>query len=148
MSEEHSTSPVSQKQQRLLAALRESEILRELTALLASSLDLNHILRTLVKRTTEVCGTERCAVWLLDDALNVLRPAAYHLSSQHISSKKVRAADHLWYHTPLPLDDQVVQRLLEGKGMFALKDLRAEPSMRSVAETFLVRSVLLIALVR
>src|SRR5216684_6329851 len=98
MSGESSTNTDDQEHQRLLSALRESEILRELAALLASSLDLNHILRTLVKRTTEVCGTERCAVWLLDDAVNVLRPAAYHLSSHHISSKKVRAADHMWYH--------------------------------------------------
>jgi GAF domain-containing protein len=84
--------PLTNEQEhlRLLAALRESEILRELAELLASSLDLDSILKVLVKRTTEVCEVERCAVWLLEDARGVLRPATYHLSSQHIDAKSSR----------------------------------------------------------
>jgi PAS domain S-box-containing protein len=148
MSGERTTFTDDQEHQRLLAALRESEILRELAALLASSLDLNHILRVLVKRTTEVCEVARCAVWLLDDALNVLRPAAYHLDPRDLIHSRVEAADHLWYHTPLPLDDPVIQRLLEGQGMFTLEDLRAESTMQPIAEKFFVRSVLFVALVR
>src|SRR2546425_6868631 len=123
-------------------------ILRELAALLASSLDLNHILRILVKRTTEVCEVARCAVWLLDDDLNVLRPAAYYLDPRDLSNSSVEVADHIWYHTPLPLDDPMMQRLLAGKGLYTLKDLRAAPTLRTIAEKFLVRSVLLVALVR
>ncbi|HET8851060.1 MAG TPA: hypothetical protein VFN02_00895, partial [Ktedonobacteraceae bacterium] len=91
MSGENSTFTDDQEHLRLLAALRESEILRELAALLASSLDLNHILRILVKRTTEVCEVARCAVWLLDDDLNVLRPAAYHLDPRDLNGSSVEA---------------------------------------------------------
>ena len=148
MLDESPTNTNDQEQQRLLTALRESEILRELAELLASSLDLNHILQILAKRTTEVCGVERCAVWLLEEDLNVLRPATYHLTSQHLSSKKVKAADHIWYHTPLPLDDPIVHRLLTAKGMYVIDDLRNVPSMRAIAEMFLVRSMLLVPLVR
>ena len=148
MSGENSTFTDDQEHLRLLAALRESEILRELAALLASSLDLNHILRILVKRTTEVCEVARCAVWLLDDDLNVLRPAAYHLDPRDLNGSSVEAADHIWYHTPLTLEDPAIRRLLEGKGLFTLEDLRVVPTMRAIAEKFLVRSVLLVALVR
>ena len=143
--------PVSsnfQEHERLLAALRESEILRELAELLTSSLDLNHILQVLVKRTTEVCQIERCAVWLLDDTRTLLRPATYHLSSQKLKSHIIMAADHIWNHSSLPFADPVVQRLFNKNGMLFLEDLTAEPSMNSVAETFLVRSILLFALVR
>src|SRR5215467_15371897 len=148
MSDESPTNSKDQEHQRLLTALRESEILRELAELLASSLDLNHILQILAKRTTEVCGVERCAVWLLEEDLNVLRPATYHLTSQHLSSKTVKAADHIWYHTPLPLDEPTVYRLLAEKGIYTVGDLRSVPSMRAVAEMFLVRSMLLVSLVR
>ena len=137
-----------QEHQRLLAALRESEILRELAELLTSSLDLNHILQVLVKRTTEVCQIERCAVWLLDDTRNLLRPAIYHLSSQQLNSQIIMAADHIWKHSSLPFADPVVQRLFNENGMLFLEDLTTEPSMHSVGETFLVRSILLFALVR
>jgi len=148
MSGENSTFTNDKEHLRLVAALRESEILRELAELLASSLDLNHILRILVKRTTEVCGVERCAVWLLEDDLNVLRPAAYHLSSEHLSSKTIKAADHIWYHTPLPLDDPAVHRLLEVRGTYTVENLGNVPSMRTLSEMFLVRSTLLVSLVR
>jgi PAS domain S-box-containing protein len=148
MSDESPTYTDDQEHQRLLTALRESEILRELAELLASSLDLNHILQVLAKRTTEVCGVERCAVWLLEEELNVLRPATYHLASQHLSSETVKAADHIWYHTPLPLNDPVIYRLLAEKGMYTVGDLRSVPSMRGIAEMFLVRSMLLVSLVR
>lgn len=148
MSGENPTFTDDKEHLRLVAALRESEILRELAELLASSLDLNHILRVLVKRTTEVCGIERCAVWLLEEDLNVLRPAAYHLSSQHLSSKTIRAADHIWYHTPLSLDDSVVHRLLEVKGTYTIEDLGTLSGMHAVAEMFLVRSMLFVSLVR
>ncbi len=144
------SSPLTNEQEhlRLLTALRESEILRELAELLASSLDLDSILKVLVKRTTEVCEVERCAVWLLEDIRGVFRPATYHLSSQHLDAKSISAADSLWYRSTLPFDDPVVHRLLKQNGLLALEDLHAEPSMRLIAETFLVRSVLLVALIR
>ena len=148
MSVDQPAPPNIQEHQRLLAALRESEILRELAELLTSSLDLNHILQVLVKRTTEVCQIERCAVWLLDDTRNLLRPATYHLSSQQLNSHIILAADHIWNHSSLSFADPVVQRLFHENGMLFLKDLTTEPSMHSVGETFLVRSILLFALVR
>src|SRR5438874_8131069 len=148
MSVDQPAPPNIQEHQRLLAALRESEILRELAELLTSSLDLNHILQVLVKRTTEVCQIERCAVWLLDDTRNLLRPATYHLSSQQLNSHIIIAADHIWNHSSLPFADPVVQRLFNENGMLFLEDLTREPSMHSVGETFLVRSILLFALVR
>jgi PAS domain S-box-containing protein len=138
----------NQEHQRLLAALRESEILREFAELLTTSLDLNHILRVLVKRTTEVCQVQRCAVWLLDDTRNLLRPATYHLSSQQLNRQIIMAADHIWYLSSLPFVDPVIQRLFNENGILFLEDLTTEPSMNSVAETFLVRSILLFALVR
>src|SRR5215471_13364985 len=96
-----------QEHQRLLAALRESEFLRELAELLTSSLDLNYILQVLVKRTTEVCQIERCAVWLLDDTQNLLQPATYYLSSQELNSHAIMAADHIWHRSSLPFVDPV-----------------------------------------
>jgi PAS domain S-box-containing protein len=148
MSVDQPASSNIQEQQRLLAALRESEILRELAELMASSLDLDRILQVLVKRTTELCQVERCTVWLLEDSRKLLRPATYFLSSQHLNSQIIMAADHLWYHSSLPFADPVLQRLFNGNGMLSLEDLSTEPSMRYVGETFLVRSILLIALVR
>src|SRR6266581_3340318 len=148
MSVDQPAPPNIQEHQRLLAALRESEILRELAELLTSSLDLNYILQVLVKRTTEVCQIERCAVWLLDDTQSILRPATYHLSSQQLNSHIIMAADHIWYHSSLPFADPVVHRLFNENGLLFLEDLATEPGMRSVGETFLVRSILLIALVR
>ncbi len=148
MSVDQPASTNIQEHQRLLAALRESEILRELAELLTSSLDLKHILQVLVKRTTEVCQIERCTVWLLDDLRNILRPATYHLSSQQLNSHIIMAADHIWYHSSLPFADPFVQRLFNENGMLFLEDLSTIPGMLSVGETFLVRSILLIALVR
>ena len=58
------------------------------------------------------------------------------------------AADHIWYHSSLPFADPVVQRLFNENELLFLEDLSTEPGMRSVGETFLVRSILLIALVR
>src|SRR5690242_14946208 len=80
----------SQEHSQLLKALRESELLRELSALLASSLDPNHILQVLVRRTAEACDVERCSVWLLDEARAFLHPSAYHLSTQSVPSKFIQ----------------------------------------------------------
>ncbi len=147
LADQHPT-PDPEEHIRLQDALRESEILRELAELLASSLDLEHILQVLVKRTTEVCEVKRCAVWLLEDARSTLRPQTYHLASQILDRKTIRAADALWYRSSLPVDDPAVQHLLQSEGMLYLEDLRAEPSMKNLADTFLVRSMLLVALIR
>src|SRR5581483_11464132 len=112
MSADQQAVPNTDEQMRLQDALRESEILRELAELLASSLDLDHILRVLVQRTTEVCGAVRCTVWLLEDARGTLRPQAYHLSSQFLDRITIRAADAIWHRSSLPVDDPVIQRLL------------------------------------
>ena len=148
MSVDQPASSNIQEHQQLLAALRESEILRELAELMASSLDLERILQVLVKRTTEVCEVERCTVWLLEDTRNILHPATYHLSSQQLNSHVIMAADHMWYHSSLPLADPMVHRLFNENGVLFLEDLSTVPGLRSIGETFLVRSILLIALVR
>jgi len=141
-------APDPEEHIRLQDALRESEILRELAELLASSLDLQHILQVLAKRTTEVCEVKRCAVWLLEDVRGILRPQTYHLSSQIVDRKIIRAADAIWYRSSLPVDDPAIQHLLQSGGMLYLEDLRTEPSMKNLADTFLVRSMVLIALIR
>lgn len=139
----------SQEHLQLLKAFRESEILRELSELLASSLDPTHILQILVKRTTEVCNVQRCAVWLLDEARTVFRPSAYHLAASHLNNRDVQAADNIWWHySSLPFNSPLIHRLLLTNGILIEEDLGAEPSMRKIAENFLVRSVLLVALVR
>ena len=148
MSVDRSPSPDTQENQRLLAALRESEILRELAELLASSLDLDRILQVLVKRTTEVCEVERCAVWLFEGAQGILQPATYHLTSQQINSHAFQAADHIWGRTMLPFDDPLIHRFLSENGMLYIEDLQVIATMRTVAESFLVRSILLVALIR
>jgi PAS domain S-box-containing protein len=147
MSDETPSFTNEQAHLQLVAALRESEILRELAKLLASSLDLNHILQVLVKRTTDVCGVQRCSVWLLENSRRAFIPATYYLISHNLSSQHVQAADSIWYRSSLSLDDPVLHRLLE-KGTIILDDLGTEPTLRIVAEKFLVRSVMLVALVR
>src|SRR6266699_1368333 len=137
-----------QERQRLLTALRESEILRELAELLASSLDLKRILQVLTQRTTEVCEVERCSVWLSDDTREVFRPAAYYLSSSKLHPKSVKAADHIWQQGSVIFDDPEIYHLLKEKGMVVLDDLHARARVRIVAETFLVRSTLIVALKR
>src|SRR5215469_16170067 len=129
MSVEQPASSNVQEHQRLLAALRESEILRELAELLTSSLDLNHILQVLVKRTTEVCQIERCAVWLLDETHSLLRPATYYLSSLELSNHTIETADHIWKYSSLSFSDPVVERLFHENGLLYLEDLAREPSM-------------------
>src|SRR5438067_150112 len=94
-----------QEHQRLLTALRESEILRELAELLTSSLDLKRILQVLTKRSTEVCEVERCSAWLLDKTQDIFLPAAYYLSAQHINPRSIQAADHIWYQGSIHFDD-------------------------------------------
>jgi signal transduction histidine kinase/PAS domain-containing protein len=142
------STPDNPEHSRLLKALRESELLRELAELLASSLDPTHILQVLVRRTTEACEVERCAVWLLDAQQARFRPSAYHFSTQHLNGKIVQAVDRMWRHSSLPFDHPIIDRLLGNNGVLAIEDLCDEPSMQLLAEKFFVSSVLLIALVR
>ncbi|HEV2662834.1 MAG TPA: GAF domain-containing protein [Ktedonobacteraceae bacterium] len=134
----------------LLKALRESELLREISELLASSLDPTHILQVLVRRTTEVCEVERCAVWLLDSTRGIFLPSAYHLSAPHLNPQDVQKADKVWYTSSLPVDDPLFERLLAQNRMLTLSDMHEEQSatMQKLAEKFLIRSLLLVALVR
>lgn len=150
MSTERHRLPLAdtQEQRRLEAALRESEMLRELAELLASSLDIEHILYVLVKRATQVCDAERCCVWLLDDTGGNLRPKTYHIATKQLDSRMVEAADRIWYRSPLSMDHPVIHQLFSEHGILYLKDLASEPALQSVADTFLVRSVLLVALIR
>ncbi|QBD82725.1 GAF domain-containing protein [Ktedonosporobacter rubrisoli] len=142
----------NQERLQLLNALRESELLRELSELLASSLDPTHILQILVRRTTEVCEVERCAVWLLDETRSLFLPSAYHLSAQRLSlnRKDIQAADRVWRRNPLPFNDPIIPRLFEANDLLALEDLQSvtSPTMRIIADKFLARSVLLVALIR
>lgn len=145
---ERPSSTNDHEHQKLVTALRESEILRELAELLASSLDLKRILQVLTKRTTEVCEIERCSVWLSEDATEAFRPAAYYLSTERISNNKVEFGDTIWQQGSILFDEPEVYQLLKEHGMVVLDDLHARPKARKVAETFLVKSILLIALRR
>ena len=133
---------------RLQKALRESVILRELADILNSSLELEHILQELVKRTTELCEVPRCAVWLLEEAGERLRPITYHLANTSLSHKKLKAADAVWFRSHFLLKTPIIERLLNEGGTLLIDDLRAGPAVQTFAETFQVFSVLLIALVR
>jgi PAS domain S-box-containing protein len=133
---------------RLQKALRESVILRELADILNSSLDLEHILQELVKRTTELCEVARCAVWLVEENEERLRPITYYLAHSTLSPKKLKAADTVWYRSHFLMSNPVIKRLLSEGGMLFIDDLRAEPTVQTFAETFQVFSVLLIALMR
>lgn len=137
-----------QERRQLQQALRECEILRELSELLASSFDLTHILNVLVKRTTEVCEVERCAVWLFEEAKSLFVPKTYFLSTPNIHPKVIKAGDRLWYPYTLPLQNAFVQRLIQGDGIIAVDDLHATLGMKAFAEKFLVQSILFIALRR
>ncbi len=144
-----SESPLfTSKQEQLLNALRESELLRDLSELLASSLDLTHILQILVRRTAEVCEVERCAVWLLNETSTEFLPSAYHLSAKHLKSKDVEVADNVWHRSSLPFDAPIIHHLLQANGMIALDELNTETLIHNLAEKFLLRSILLVALVR
>ncbi len=133
---------------RLQHALRESEILRELTELLASSLDLTHILQVLVKRTTEVCEVERCAVWLFEESQDMFVPKTYFLSTQQLAKQYIKAGDQAWYRSSLSLHNPFIQQLMTRNECKLCEDLQTEPGMESFAEKFLVRSILFIALRR
>jgi PAS domain S-box-containing protein len=138
----------SQEHSQLLKALRESELLRELSELLASSLDPTHILQVLVRRTAEACDVERCAVWLLDASQAHLHPSAYHLSPQSVPSKFIQVTDRMWHHSSIPFENPTIHRLLENSGMLFLEDASEESSMRPIVEKLSLCSVLLVALVR
>ncbi len=137
-----------QEHTQLRKALRESELLREISDLLASSLDPTHILQVLVKRTTEVCEVQRCAVWLLNQDQKRFLPAAYHFSTDSLPRKTLQAADRMWHNSTLLFHDPIVQRLLQENGLLILEDLLNIESMQKLAEKFFVRSMLLVALVR
>ncbi len=133
---------------RLRQALREYEILRELSELLASSLDLTHILQVLVKRTTEVCEVERCAIWLFEEARNLFVPKTYFLFAPDLHQKMIKAGDRLWYSYSLPLQDPFVQHLTNSSDPVVSEDLSTKPDMQIFSEKFFVRSVLFVALRR
>ncbi|MBO0792234.1 MAG: GAF domain-containing protein, partial [Ktedonobacteraceae bacterium] len=143
-----SLSQSEQENQRLQKALRESEILRELSELLASSLDTTHILQVLVKRVTEVCDVGRCTVWLLDESHTRFHPASYHVNAPHLKMLDIQNADRVWRSTTLQFQSPVIHRLLEKQGILPVKDLTREKSLRLIAEKFLVRSILIVALLR
>ncbi len=133
---------------RLQQALRECEILRELSELLASSLDLTHILQVLVKRTTEVCKVERCAIWLFEEARNLFVPKTYFLFAPDLHPKVIKAGDRLWYSYSLPLQDPFVQHLTSSDNPVVSEDLSTKSDMQMFSEKFFVRSVLFVALRR
>ncbi len=151
MQNEHSSFAHRQERAehaRLVKALRESELLRELAALLASSLDPTHILQVLVRRTTEACDVERCAVWLLHEGQTHLIPSAYHIASQSFDHQTIERAENSWHQSRLPSNHPLFHTLLTEGGLLAVPDLSAVEQLDSFARTFALHSVLLIALIR
>ncbi len=148
MTSSSSPSTDDHEHQRLRNALRESELLREIAALLTSSLDLAHILHTLAQRTTEVCEVERCAVWLCDEERRAFTPAAYHLSTTRLAPEAIARGDNAWHKSSIHLDTPAIHRLLSSAdGTLMLENLYEEVGMRDISSSFLVRSILLILLV-
>jgi signal transduction histidine kinase/PAS domain-containing protein len=141
-------STKTQENVQLRKALRESELLREISELLASSLNLTHILQVLVKRTTEVCDVQRCAVWLLDQDQKRFLPAAYHFSTSAISSRLLHIADRMWHNSTFLFHGPLIQQLLQEKGLLVVEDLHSRDGMNKLAKKFLVRSFLVVALIR
>ncbi len=135
-------------EERLHQALREYEILREFSELLASSLDLTYILQVLVKRTAEVCEAERCAIWLFEETRNLFVPKTYFLSAHDLDQQAMKAGDRVWYQSSLALQNPFLQRLTTENGILVVEDLGAESSMKVLAEQFLVHSILFVALRR
>lgn len=133
---------------RLQKALRESVILRELADILNSSLDLEPLLHALVKRTTELCEVERCAVWLLNEGLSHFHPTTYHVASSVLAEEIIQKAGAAWYRTSLSVDNPIAQRLVEAGGMLYIEDLRNEATLQTLAGTFQIYAVLLVALIR
>jgi signal transduction histidine kinase/PAS domain-containing protein len=138
----------TQEHVQLRKALRESELLREISELLASSLNLTHILQVLVKRTTEVCDVQRCAVWLLDQDQKHFLPAAYHFSTGAISSRVLHVVDRMWHNSTFLFHGPLIQQLLQAKGLLVVEDLHNTDGMHKLAKKFLVRSFLIVALIR
>jgi len=139
---------LEQEHTRLQQALRESEILRELSALLASSLDLSHVLQQLTQRTTEVCKVERCAVWLHEESKGCFIPKTHYLGTSRLQQEDIETGKDNWKRSSLSLNNPVIRHLFETEGMLVVEDLRKDAGMKHVAEQFFVRSVLLIGLQR
>ncbi len=148
MQSEHLLPITEAEHTRLLHALRESEILRELAEILASSLDLSHILQVLAKRTSEVCAIERCSIWLIHDNHQQLVPSAYYFSQAHLQQSNVEMGETLWPESTIPLEHPTIAHLFAKEGSLFINDLRVTIGLQHIAEQFFVRSVLLIALKR
>jgi PAS domain S-box-containing protein len=149
MPDEHSLFMSSQDPIRFANALRENDLLHDLTNLLNSSSDLTHLLQIFVRRATEACNVARCAIWLLDESRALFLPSAYHFVQGNLNQKQLQAADYIWHRTALPLDDPIISQLLE-QGTLSLADLQTSASqhLRVVAKKFFVCSVLLVTLMR
>lgn len=148
MSGEDCSSADGAERARLQKALRESLILRELADILNSSLDLEHILHALVKRTTELCEVERCAVWLRDDNLSSFRPITYYVNPAALTEEVIQKGEAIWYRMLLPIDNPVNRRLLESDGVLYVEDLRTETLLQTLTGIFRTYSVLLVSLAR
>lgn len=148
MQSEHLLPITEEEHTRLLSALRESELLRELAGLLASSLDLSHILHILVKRTSEVCAIERCSIWLIHDNHKQLVPSAYYFSKAHLHEDFVEMGETRWPESFIPFEHPLIQQLFSNEGSLFVDDLRLTVGLHHIAEQFFVRSILLIALKR
>ena len=139
---------LEQEHKRLQQALHESEILRELSALLASSLDLPHVLQKLAQHTVEVCNVERCTVWLHEESKGCFIPKIHYLGTDRLQHDAVQRGEHDWQRSSLSLDEPLIHRLFEAKGLLVVENLRDVPGMKKTSEMFFVRSILLIALQR
>lgn len=142
-------APISNEEHiRLVNALRESEFLRELAALLASSLELKTILHTLTKRTAEVCEVERCAVWLVPEDKKRLVADTYYLAAPHLKPDAIAKGDRIWPESSIELDNPTMQMLFTGNGLLVIDDLRSVPKVHHIADQFFIRSILFVALKR
>src|SRR2546430_12850328 len=91
-------------------------------------------------------------VGLENHTSHVVRPAAYYLASEHIlqftQPRSIAAANRIWYSGSILFDDPEIYQQLEQNGLAIIDDLRTHTKVRAVANTFLVYSILLVALKR
>ncbi len=145
MAAEQSFQDQSEHEQ-LLLALRESEMLREQAELFVSSLDLGNILQILVRRTTKACDVERCSVWLLEEELSALQPAADYLEPYPDSPTQLQPSKTTWQHAFIPTDDPLVTLLKQHDGLVYLENLCSDTSLQHIANVFGIQPLLVVAL--
>lgn len=82
------------KEQAVEAGRRQREVmatLLELTQVVGSSLEIKGVLKVIARRTAEACRANRCAIFLLDDAGEMLLPVMSQFADGHVDPEQWQA---------------------------------------------------------